>query len=93
MVVSRNAAVRDALLGGRLLPTALFAAGVLAALALLQALLAVVLGEGQWAVRRSAWLLLIVTLLMTATLRHSRGPRQAQKNSPDLVTSRLLQDR
>jgi hypothetical protein len=93
MVVSRNAAVRDALLGGRLLPTALFAAGVLAALALLQALLAVVLGEGQWAVRRSAWLLLIVTLLMTATLRHSRGPRQAQKNSPDLVTSWILQDR
>jgi hypothetical protein len=90
MVISRNVAVRDALLGGQWVPTILFAAGVLAALALLQMLLAVVLGEGEWAARRAAFLLVIVTLLMTATLRHSRGATQRQKNSPDLARSGLL---
>jgi hypothetical protein len=93
MVITRNASVRDALLGGQLLATALFAAGVLAALGLLQVLLAVVLGEGEWAVRRAGWLLLFVTLLMTATLRHSRGAERLQKNSPDLARSGLLGDR
>jgi hypothetical protein len=90
MVVSRNDAVRDALLGGQWFATLLFAAGVLAALALLQVLLAVVLGEGEWAVRRATFLLVIVTLLMTATLRHSRGTSQRKKNSPDLARSGLL---
>ncbi len=90
MVVSRNDAVRDALLGGEWFATLLFAAGVLAALALLQVLLGVVLGEGEWAVRRATFLLVIVTLLMTATLRHSRGTTQRKKNSPDLARSGLL---
>jgi hypothetical protein len=63
---------RDSLLGGDLWSSACFAGGVLAALGLLQALFAVALGEGRAALQRSAWLMLIVTLLMTTTLRHSR---------------------
>jgi hypothetical protein len=63
---------RDLILGGGLIATLCFGGGVLAALWLLQTLLAVTLGEGRSAVLRSAALLVAVTVLMTATLRATR---------------------
>jgi hypothetical protein len=63
---------RQSVMGDDLLATLVFAAGVMAAIWLLQTLLAVALGEGSAAIRRAAMLLVAVTLLMTATLRSSR---------------------
>jgi hypothetical protein len=59
-------------MGDDLLATIVFAAGVMAAVWLLQTLLAVALGEGGAATQRAAMLLVAVTVLMTATLRSSR---------------------
>ncbi|MCH7752898.1 MAG: hypothetical protein IH898_12215 [Planctomycetes bacterium] len=65
---------REALMGNRPLASLLFLAGVLLAVLLIGRLLAVVSGEVRLTeIRRAGWLLLLVTLLMTATMRLSRA--------------------
>lgn len=70
------------MLGANLVASLCFASSVLAALWLLQTLVTLALGEDDGAVRRAGYLLVVVTVLMSATLRTSRtaarpaAPRQ-----------------
>ena len=65
---------RGAIMGGNQLASLLFLAGVLLAMLLIGQLLAVVSGEVRLReIRRAGWLLLLATLLMTATMRFSRA--------------------
>jgi hypothetical protein len=89
MLAARGAAAREAILGGALGPTFVFGGAVLAVLGLMQALLGIVMGEGEHAVRRAGWLVVLVTVLMAGTLRAGHFAR-ARKNSPDLARSGLL---
>jgi hypothetical protein len=61
------------MMGGNLITSACFAGGVMTAVWLLHTLAMLTLGEGDRAVRRAGWLLVTVTVLMTATLRTSRA--------------------
>jgi hypothetical protein len=79
---TRGAGNRDAILGGELLAVLLFAGGVLGALWLLQSLLAVTLGE-RGAISRATVAIIIVTVLMTATLRTARDG----KTKPDAAAA------
>jgi hypothetical protein len=74
LLAASDAAARDSMLGENLWASACFAGGVLAALWLLQTLTAIVLGDKRSAVRRAGLLLVLVTTLMSATLRASRAP-------------------
>jgi hypothetical protein len=72
MLTASHAAVRDRIMGGSLIASACFAGGVMTAVWLLHTLAMLSLGEGERAVRRAGWLIIAVTVLMTATLRTSR---------------------
>jgi len=72
LLTSTAAEARESMMGSNALASACFAGGVLAALWLLQTLLALALGDDGGAVRRAGWLLVVVTVLMSATLRTSR---------------------
>ncbi|HEX6962484.1 MAG TPA: hypothetical protein VF175_11495 [Lacipirellula sp.] len=62
-----------AIMGGDLVAMLCFAGSMLAVPWLLHTLVAVTLGEGRRAVVRAGYLLMAITILMTATLRQSRG--------------------
>jgi hypothetical protein len=73
MLVTASPATRDELMGGGFAASACFLAGVVAAIALLQTLAAIALGEDTPRMRRrAAWLLAMVVALMSATLTLSR---------------------
>ena len=73
LALASEPTARDAMMGGDLVASASFVGGVVMALALLQTLAAIALGDSQAATRRRAgWLLLIVVALMSITLRTSR---------------------
>jgi hypothetical protein len=74
LLATSDAAARDSMLGENLFASACFSGGVLAALWLLQTLTAIVLGDEGNAVRRAGLLLVVVTTLMSSTLRASRTP-------------------
>jgi hypothetical protein len=76
LLTSTAAAARESMLGSNLLASLCFAGGVLAALWLLQTLLTMALGDDDGAVRRAGCLLVVVTVLMSATLRTSRTAAQ-----------------
>ncbi|MCH8839530.1 MAG: hypothetical protein IH831_02405 [Planctomycetes bacterium] len=74
VLATMSHASRAALMGKSPLASLLFLAGVLLAVLLIGRLLAVVLGEVRLReIRRAGWLLLLATLLMTATMRLSRA--------------------
>lgn len=73
LLTSTAAEAQESMLGSNLLASLCFAGGVLAALWLLQTLLTMALGEADGAVRRAGCLLVVVTVLMSATLRESRS--------------------
>ncbi len=75
LLATDSAAARDAMLGQNLLASLAFAASLLTAFALMQALGAMAWGEGPRAVRRTGWLLIAVVVLMAATLRTSRDAK------------------
>ncbi len=74
LLMQSPAGEQSRLMGGSLLPTALLVASIIAALALLHQLAAIALGGGERShVRWSAALLIVTVLMMSATLRLSRG--------------------
>jgi len=78
VLVTVSGSERNALTGGDPLSSLLFVAGLLLTFLLLQRLTAVVMGEvGSGNLRRVGWLLVVLVLMMTATLRGSR-----QSHSP-----------
>jgi hypothetical protein len=81
MLTASDAAARERMMGGSLVASAYFAGGVMTAVWLLQTLAMLALGEGERAVRRAGWLLVAVTILMTATLRTSRAG--SERGVPD----------
>jgi hypothetical protein len=82
LLLAVGASTRDALLGGDLVASACFVGGVVAAIALLQALAAIALGDVTAARRRrTAWLLVAVAVLMSATLLFSRSDRSLQQHA------------
>jgi hypothetical protein len=81
---------RGALMGNRPLASLLFFAGVLLAVLLIGRLLAIVSGEVRLAeIRRAGWLLLLVTLLMTATMRLSRAHGYGERSQLAFTASCL----
>jgi hypothetical protein len=77
-----------AMMGEDLVATASFGGAVIAALALLHTLAAVALGETSRTVRRrAAWLLAAVVLLMSVTLRYSRGEARLEPRRPHVVAA------
>jgi hypothetical protein len=87
LLTSTAAEARESMMGSNLLASACFAGGVLAALWLLQTLLTMALGE-RGGVRRAGLLLVLVTVLMSATLRTSRTakPVHAPRDNADATT-------
>jgi hypothetical protein len=84
LLTSTAAEARESMMGSNLLASACFAGGVLAALWLLQTLLTMALGD-HGGVRRAGVLLVLVTVLMSATLRTSRTakPVHAPRGNAD----------
>jgi hypothetical protein len=66
-------------MGGDAAATLCFVGSMLLVPWLLHALMAVSLGEGRRAIRRASYLLMVITILMTATLRKSRGGGDADR--------------
>ena len=89
MLTASDAAARERMMGGNLVASVCFAGGVLTAVWLLQTLAMLALGEGQRAVRRAGWLLVVVTLLMTATLRTSRAGSERGLPSDNAAASHV----
>ncbi|MEM9659214.1 MAG: hypothetical protein AAF961_12725 [Planctomycetota bacterium] len=87
IVVAIGAPSRDALMGGDVVASASLLGGVVAALLLTQGLAYAALGElAEVGYRRLVWLLVIVVLLMTLTLRSSRSRDDSrQVGAPDFV--------
>jgi hypothetical protein len=79
---------RELMMGSNLVASLCFAGGVLAALWLMQTLLTMALGEAD-GVRRAGCLLVVVTVLMSATLRTSRTatPIPAPRDNADAATA------
>ncbi|MBA3482886.1 MAG: hypothetical protein H0T51_13845 [Pirellulales bacterium] len=85
LLASTAAEARESMLGSNLLTSLCFAGGVLAALGLLQTLLMMALGDDEGAVRRAGCLLVVVTVLMSATMRTSRTatPEPVRRSNAD----------
>ena len=85
LLTSTADAARESMMGANVLASLCFAGGVLAALWLLQTLVMLALGEDDGAVRRAGYLLVVVTVLMSATLRTSRTAArpEAVRNNAD----------
>jgi hypothetical protein len=85
LLISTADAARESMMGANLLASLCFAGGVMAALWLLQTLVMLTLGEDDGAVRRAGYLLVVVTVLMSATLRTSRTAAQPEvpRNNAD----------
>lgn len=74
LLVATGVQARDAIMGGDAATTASFLGGLVAAVALLQSLAAIAMGEATFALRRRAtWLLVAVAVLMAGTLSLSRA--------------------
>jgi hypothetical protein len=74
LLVATSAQARDAIMGGDAATSACFVGALVAALALLQTLAAIAMGDQTFALRRRAtWLLVIVAGLMAGTLSLSRA--------------------
>jgi hypothetical protein len=80
LLVAGGSAERDAMLGERLVASAAFMGGVIAALALAYTLAMIMLGDAAPNMRRrSGWLLVTVAVLMSATLMASRRERRVDR--------------
>jgi hypothetical protein len=80
LLVAGGSAERDAMLGERLIASAAFMGGVIAALALAHTLAMITLGDAAPNMRRrSGWLLVAVAVLMSATLMASRRERRVDR--------------
>jgi len=85
-----SGAERNALTGGDPLSSLLFVAGMLLTFLLLQRLTAIAIGEfDSRSLRRVGWLLVVLVLLMTATLRGSRDGRDSIKTAAENLPPRL----
>lgn len=74
VLVSMSRVSRDALMGSSPMASLPFLAAIVLAILLMGRLLAVTLGEVRLKeLHRAGWLLLLTTLMMTATMRYSRG--------------------
>jgi len=82
---------RNALTGGDPLSSLLFVVGMVLTFVLLQRLTAVALGEfDSGSLRRVGWLLVVLVLVMTATLRGSRRGRVSIKTAAENLPPRLV---
>jgi len=83
---------RQALMGGDLLSSLLLVGGLLLTFHLLQRLVAVAMGEvDSGSLRRVGWLLVVLVLMMTATLRGSRREHAPTKTAAENTPPRLVQ--
>jgi hypothetical protein len=74
VLATSSVATRDSLLGNDPAASACFLGGIVAALALLQALAAIAMGDLTASLRRrAAWLLVVIAVLMSATLSLGRA--------------------
>jgi hypothetical protein len=78
-------AARDSMLGSDVTASVCFAGGVLAALWLLQTLVTVALGDEVAAAHRAGLLVVLVTVLMTGTLRTSRSADTERASRADPI--------
>ncbi len=88
LLVSMPVATRTALMGGSLIGSMAFVVALVGTILLLQRLVNIVLGDFDHRTLRGAgWLLLVVIVLMTCTLRWSRSsmPKSMNGNSPKQV--------
>jgi len=84
---------QNALMGGDLLSSLLFVGGMLLTFILLQKLATVAMGEFDTrSLRRVGWLLVVLVLMMTATLRGSRRGRGPTKTASEKLPPRLVVD-
>ena len=84
-------AEREVLMGGELLASLVFLGGMLLTFLLLQRLAAIALGEFDLqAMRQTGWLLLVLVLLMTATLRSSRQAGDSKRTAAEARPPRLI---
>jgi len=80
---------QNALMGGDPLSSLLFAGGMLLTFFLLQRLTAITTGEfDSGSLRRVGWLLVVLVLMMTATLRGSRRGRDSMKTAAENLPPR-----
>jgi hypothetical protein len=87
LLMTTDRAAQDALLGGDILAGLCFAGGVLGAMWLLQTLAAVTFGGDRSAATRAGYLLVAITVLMTATLRSTRNVAAEPSHSSTEIIS------
>jgi len=93
LLAAADDTVRQSMMGRDTAASLYFAGGVVAALALVQALVDIALGEGPRGVRRAGWLLVLVTVLMSATLRTSRTAGHPGESAHKLADALPAADR
>jgi len=93
LLAAADDSVRESMMGRDAAASLFFAGGLVAAMGLVQALVGIALGEGPRGVQRAGWLLVLVTVLMSATLRTSRTAGNPSESAPKLADAVPAADR